>query len=897
MSLKNLILVASLSLLGGLALHAQAGLTLAAERPAANGTERTNHYWTGAASTSWNYAGNWNPAYVPNSDSDVCINPNLPYYPRLSNLSPTVHTLWIAEGASLTLLTGGNLHVSDWADIQGQLNISAAVDLDVEGNINWFNGSSANISNSSAEIYCGGNMFFYSGSNVQLLTGYLQFDGNTDTQLVNYSANTRLNTLRVMKTDPGILSISSSCTSDLIIRGNFNNYEGSETHCHYAGNLFLWGNLRDYNTTAGRGLRWGSGTLILGGNNQELRFDGPDAYLANLSVSCLGTASLATNAVVRGNLSLDGGVFNAAGFTLDVGGNWTNNACSGAFAPGTGTVVFNKALGYQDVDGETTFYNLTDAHSGDYLRIRAYVNVLGTFTANHWILFNSGANLNNVTNSNSNALIVFSYVVGYTINSYTGGGTLKTQAGCQLTILDLTQPGIHGYWNIEAGNVVVHQDSGQFFDINGRMNVQGSVDLYGGADEMWMASTEDAELMIGPIGIFTVRDLNIRMEPTDYGFTFFGSGTIRCYHDWIDHRGVFNPFGGAVEFLGDANSTITAHPNSNFHTLRIAKTSPRAGSGSPESFRLRNGAVITRLRNAEVSLSACVIKGGLDIVSANTVTVNGDVQSLNQGTNVVSHATLVLAGHTFTSTGLTFVGEDGTFICQPNSTIQVGADEQFVVFRNGIFRAPGTVSGPVTFTVFGTGGYHFIVMETSTFAASYATFQYLGSTGIVFQNSPTLEYFDHCVFTNGTPGGRFISFYGPGSYTISNASFPTNPGSNAYGTAARNVYRASEEGHVYFSGWSGTFGGPDFEDDANNRVWWSGGSGIPPVEDISLSYVPALNVVRLDWSYPFPATQFIVERSPSPDGPFSFYTNTTLHTLSQTPPGPRYFYRVKAVGP
>jgi len=56
-------------------------------------------------------------------------------------------------------------------------------------------------------------------------------------------------------------------------------------------------------------------------------------------------------------------------------------------------------------------------------------------------------------------------------------------------------------------------------------------------------------------------------------------------------------------------------------------------------------------------------------------------------------------------------------------------------------------------------------------------------------------------------------------------------------------------------------------------------------------------VVRLDWSYPFPATQFIVERSPSPDGPFSFYTNTTLHTLSQTPPGPRYFYRVKAVGP
>lgn len=897
MSLKNLIVVASLSLLGGLALHAQAGLTLDAERPAANGTERTNHYWTGAASTSWNYAGNWNPAYVPNSDSDVCINPNLPYYPRLSNLSPTVHTLWIAEGASLTLLTGGNLHVSDWADIQGQLNISAAVDLDVEGNINWFNGSSANISNSSAEIYCGGNMFFYSGSNVQFSTGYLQFDGNTDSQLVNYSANTRLNTLKIMKTAPGIFSFSGDSTADLTIAGTFYNFAGSRADCNYTGNLILRGDLNDSNAAAGRGLRFGSGTLVMDGAGQAMSSVGSDAFLNHLTISPSAQAYLSTDLTVKGNLRLESGVFRANGLTLKVGGNWTNAVGPGGFNPGTGTVVFNKALGYQDVDGETTFYNLTDAHSGDYLRIRAYVNVLGTLTANHWILFNSGANLNNVTNSNSNALIVFSYVVGYTINSYTGGGTLKTQAGCQLTILDLTQPGIHGYWNIEAGNVVVHQDSGQFFDINGRMNVQGSVDLYGGADEMWMASTEDAELMIGPIGIFTVRDLNIRMELTDYDFSFFGSGTIRCYHDWIDHSGVFNPFGGAVEFLGDANSTITAHPNSNFHTLRIAKTSPRAGSGSPESFRLRNGAVITRLRNAEVSLSACVIKGGLDIVSANTVTVNGDVQSLNQGTNVVSHATLVLAGHTFTSTGLTFVGEDGTFICQPNSTIQVGADEQFVVFRNGIFRAPGTVSGPVTFTVFGTGGYHFIVMETSTFAASYATFQYLGSTGIVFQNSPTLEYFDHCVFTNGTPGGRFISFYGPGSYTISNASFPTNPGSNAYGTAARNVYRASEEGHVYFSGWSGTFGGPDFEDDANNRVWWSGGSGIPPVEDISLSYVPALNVVRLDWSYPFPATQFIVERSPSPDGPFSFYTNTTLHTLSQTPPGPRYFYRVKAVGP
>lgn len=202
----------------------------------------------------------------------------------------------------------------------------------------------------------------------------------------------------------------------------------------------------------------------------------------------------------------------------------------------------------------------------------------------------------------------------------------------------------------------------------------------------------------------------------------------------------------------------------------------------------------------------------------------------------------------------------------------------------------------MTFTVNGTGSYTIVVKETATFAASYATFQYMRNTGLVLQESCILEYLDHCVFTSGTPGGRFLSFFGPGSYTVTNASFPTNPGSSAVGGDPHNVYRAGDEGHVYFLGWSGDFGGPDYEDDQDNRVWWSG-SGLPPVENLSISHVSATDQIRLDWVYPFPATSFKIESSLSPDGTFANQGTTSGNTWSQATPGGLYFYRVKAVGP
>jgi len=64
-----------------------------------------------------------------------------------------------------------------------------------------------------------------------------------------------------------------------------------------------------------------------------------------------------TNALtVTGTFTNTNKTFNAAGYQMNIGGNWTNG---GTFTHGNNKVIFDQSSGTQTIDGSTTFYDFT----------------------------------------------------------------------------------------------------------------------------------------------------------------------------------------------------------------------------------------------------------------------------------------------------------------------------------------------------------------------------------------------------------------------------------------------------------------------------------------------------------------------------------------------------------
>jgi hypothetical protein len=77
-------------------------------------------------------------------------------------------------------------------------------------------------------------------------------------------------------------------------------------------------------------------------------------------------ATLANNTTVGKDLTISsGGILSLGGYTLTVGGNWTNN---GTFTHANGTVVFNDNSQISTISGSNTFYNFTCVTPGKILQ-------------------------------------------------------------------------------------------------------------------------------------------------------------------------------------------------------------------------------------------------------------------------------------------------------------------------------------------------------------------------------------------------------------------------------------------------------------------------------------------------------------------------------------------------
>jgi len=520
--------------------------------------------WDGSQSTAWTNAANWSKNSVPDNDDYVEIPGSMTRYPVVST-SQTCKNLIVKSGSMVTISTG-NLHVLTNYENSGTLSMNSTGGvLDVDYDINWNSGSAANITNANTQIYCGGDMTFQSGSNVQFAMGYLEFNGTSSSSLTNLSSNTQLNHLRSNVSSPAAFIFSSSSTQDIVINGNLWSYEGKNTYCYYTGNIILKGSLTDFSTSASYGLLWHYGTLVMDGTSPGISLAGTAAYVNNLTLSQSGTVSLNSGLTVRGNLTIDSGTFSPGSQTIKVAGNWINNVGPTAFSEGTSRVIFNGA-GHQYCNKPENFYTL-EVNNGAALRLQC------------------------VSSTDEVTCAVY---------DWTAGGIDIIEG--TFTVNDLADNAIQGGWYCNTGGTIniSNPAPGEYIDLRGDLHIfGGNVNIYGGSTASYWPYLEDALIeMTG--GILDFKDQGVYLSSSYNLAETITGGTIKVARGFMGNRTDFNPTGGFIELDGSIDASVSLGNGSNLYNLRINKSAARdemTDASVYETDKLGHSTPLTRTNN------------------------------------------------------------------------------------------------------------------------------------------------------------------------------------------------------------------------------------------------------------------------------------------------------------
>lgn len=415
-------------------------------------------WWTGAVSTDWHNASNWTAGVPTNTKHAMIPVVTNGRYPDTTPNIAVCQRLSLQAGASVTVGTGG-LWVAEYALIWGQVNLSAASDFKTGQSMSWLEGATVNVTDVNAQIFCGGGMEFATGSNVQFAMGYIEFSNTsgTDNFLKNNSANTILPNVRSRNSSGGIFYIHGDTTEDIVIDGNFWNYQDCRLECEPEVSLIVKGNFKDYNTVAGKGVWLTHGTLVMDGTIQSIELTS-ESMLNNLTCSASNSLNLIQDLFLRGTLTIASGVFDPGGWGIRIRGDWVNLVGPAAFDE-TGTTVTFEADWDQHCNYDEDFDALV-------------VNKV----AGYFIVDSSIADVN-----------CFSY-------EWIDGG-IKVLAG-SFSALSLVNNYIAGEWFLQSGGTIELSNYGTgFIDLGGSLNISGGIfNIYGGIDNSWWPYPADASI-------------------------------------------------------------------------------------------------------------------------------------------------------------------------------------------------------------------------------------------------------------------------------------------------------------------------------------------------------------------------------------------------------------------
>ncbi|TPK05865.1 autotransporter outer membrane beta-barrel domain-containing protein [Mesorhizobium sp. B2-5-9] len=166
--------------------------------------------WTGAASTDWFTAGNWNPAAVPTSSDDVMLDPVFPHPTVVNAANAAAHYLFVGTissySGSLTITNGGTL--SDTAGYLGYASdASGTVSVTGAGSV-WSNSSDLFL---ALGTNSNGTLTISSGGAVSDKVGHVGYGPGTGTVTVDGPGSTWTNSgdLYIAEFGTGTLDITN----------------------------------------------------------------------------------------------------------------------------------------------------------------------------------------------------------------------------------------------------------------------------------------------------------------------------------------------------------------------------------------------------------------------------------------------------------------------------------------------------------------------------------------------------------------------------------------------------------------------------------------------------------------------------------------------------------------
>lgn len=564
--------------------------------------------WTGAVSTEWSNAGNWDGGIIPTSSTHCQIPTGATRMPTISDTRVCGH---------LTVQVGATLNFAD----------PAVAKLNIHGNIT----NNGTITSNS-----------YRNGRYRLIT-----TGNTTTRLI-YSASTwhvdvqfgltNAHTVRLMNpvNFEGRVHLSRATLDlddknltvgeDLIITGTASMTAGSaashDPFIDVSGDWSSAGGFTARNST----VRFVGGNQTLTGGDAFYRVQFNGTGTKTISSGTWSTAGgdyqtkIAAGATVRHTA----GTFNVTTAndlevfgTLTIAGGTFNTVSNNGSVFKAGSVL-NVSAGTFFATGDTSFSNLTINLSGTgYIHVTD--DITGTMQLNQ-----SGGTIENGTGSTSSWLQIFGgNLTGGTMIAHQHAtndrglylrGNVTASSGHTTRILGTSDgtPRVGSGISAQLGNVVVEGNSDLKYDngsshlaIMGNFTINSGVDFDSEANPFSVAGNWDN------VGTYTHGDNTvtldggnawINMRGTGSGHTFFhltitggtktlnanmrvdrnltvtgtltqGSGRIiYLYGNWMSASGTVNAHTASTTyFQGSENRTVNTGGGVHFGTLRVAK--------------------------------------------------------------------------------------------------------------------------------------------------------------------------------------------------------------------------------------------------------------------------------------------------------------------------------------
>jgi hypothetical protein len=608
--------------------------------------------WTGAVSTDWHTAGNWDDLNVPTSTTSVTIPSGLTNMPVVSTATANCNSLNINGTLTIqdrTLNVAGNLKVNGSLAMNHYSGL-----LEVQGSIQWYSGSTANIS-ANANIFAHGNWTFSSGSNAILENGSVLFKGSASRNIYTYSTTSSFNDLYIEKT-AGNVTWSSSSTEPLRAKGFYVSNNNSFIS-NAAEDLIVTGNFYSFGSMA-----FNSGAVVFDGVDQ-LIIPNVNDYLNHVVFNQSGTITInQTNyntLTLKGDLTLNSGVFSPGNSIIKIDGNWTNNSGTATFAEGTSRVIFNG--------GNAQFCNTEQ------------FNILEVNKNNNLLFFQD------------------SDIISCQTYDWTNGG-VWVAGDASFIANDLADPGISGLMYLYDGTIEFHQDAAQRMDLIGDLTITGGeFKVYGGNDQSQWGQIANASLtMSGGILDFVDKAIAIQ-DNAPYTFTStITGGIIRTQSGFLAQSPGFTPTGGTVYVYGAGNSMIVSDNGSAFYNLTIHKPN-----------YLNRASILTTIikNNFIIEEGFADIAVGWEIECWNNLEVqDGGSLSIGSGTvkmknlasiNVYQGGSLLTLGYAAAYSRICGISPTDCYTLTFHSGSLVEAI--YTIFENlpeqGIYFAPGSLAG------------------------------------------------------------------------------------------------------------------------------------------------------------------------------------------------------------